>query len=50
MILRFSTWVIIYLMELSVRLELTAVVYKTTALPVKLRKHILCRLGFAPNM
>ena len=27
-------------MELSVRLELTIVVYKTTVLPVKLRKHI----------
>ena len=39
MILQFSTWVIIYLLELSVRLELTTVVYKTTALPVKLRKH-----------
>lgn len=34
------TWVIIYLLELSVRLELTTVVYKTTALPVKLRKHM----------
>ena len=34
------TWVIIYLLELSVRLELTTVVYKTTVLPVKLRKHI----------
>ena len=40
MILQFSTWVIIYLLELSVRLELTTVVYKTTALPVKLRKRI----------
>lgn len=34
------TWIIIYLLELSVRLELTIVVYKTTVLPVKLRKHI----------
>ena len=34
------TWVIIYLLELSVRLELTIVVYKTTVLSVKLRKHI----------
>ena len=30
-------------MELSVRLELTTIVYKTIALPVKLRKHICCR-------
>nr|DAQ49108.1 MAG TPA: hypothetical protein [Caudoviricetes sp.] len=28
------------MLELSVRLELTTVVYKTTILPVKLRKHI----------
>ena len=41
MILQLYTWLIIYLMELSVRLELTTVVYKTTVLPVKLRKHVI---------
>ena len=40
MTLQLYTWLIIYLLELSVRLELTIVVYKTTVLPVKLRKHI----------
>ena len=39
MTLQLYTWLIIYLLELSARLELAIVVYKTTVLPVKLRKH-----------